>query len=64
MINREDLEDVRKSSHSPQSGDCVEAGRTKHGTVGVGDSHHQDRPYLEFSKAEWSRFLSWARSGG
>lgn len=52
----------RKSRHSEPNGGCIEAGRATDGTVGVRDTRlHGNGPTLEFSPAEWARFLNHVR---
>ncbi|KAB2375397.1 DUF397 domain-containing protein [Actinomadura montaniterrae] len=48
----------RKSRHSEPNGGCVEAGRAVDGTIGVRDTKLDRSPVLEFSPAEWTRFLN------
>jgi hypothetical protein len=57
-----DFRGWRKSHHSDPDGHCVEAGRASDGTVGVRDTKlHGNSPTLEFSPAEWARFLDLVR---
>jgi hypothetical protein len=51
-----------KSSHSgSQDGDCIEVAECP-GTVHVRDSKDKEGPQLAFSPAEWTHFLTLARS--
>jgi hypothetical protein len=53
----------RKSSHSNPSTECVEVGRSAHGTIAVRDTKHNGRgPILEFTSSEWTEFLRLIRS--
>ncbi|MFC4907621.1 DUF397 domain-containing protein [Actinomadura gamaensis] len=53
----------RKSSHSEPNGDCVEAGRTSDGTIGVRDTMASSvAPPLEFTPSGWRIVLAELRS--
>lgn len=53
----------RKSSHSAPDGDCVEAGTSSNGTIGVRDTKTADRSsILEFTSQEWAAFLNEIRT--
>ena len=45
----------RKSSHSGQDGDCIEAG-SKAGAILIQDSKDRDGPALAVSAAAWRAF--------
>ena len=45
----------RKSSHSGQDGDCIEAG-SKAGTILVRDTKDRDGPVLAVSAGAWRSF--------
>jgi len=46
-----------KSSHSSQSGNCVEVARNVPGLVAVRDSREPDATKLVISRAAWRTFL-------
>jgi hypothetical protein len=50
-------EDFRKSSHSVNNGECVEAGSTP-GTVLVRDTADRGGPFLSFPAGAWARFTA------
>lgn len=53
----------RKSSHSNPDTECVEVGRSPHGTIGVRDTKQGDTgPILTFTPNEWAAFLATIRS--
>ena len=52
----------RKSSHSGQSGNCVEVARNLTGLVAVRDSKETDGVKLVISQAAWRMFI-WAARG-
>ncbi|MBE1534579.1 hypothetical protein H4W34_004412 [Actinomadura algeriensis] len=53
----------RKSSHSNPDTDCVEVGRSPHGTIGVRDTKQNGTgPVLDFTPHEWAAFLRAVRS--
>ncbi|TQM72145.1 uncharacterized protein DUF397 [Actinomadura hallensis] len=53
----------RKSSHSAPNGECVEVGRSPHGTIGVRDTKEgTNSPILNFTRPEWAAFLNAVRS--
>jgi hypothetical protein len=53
----------RKSSHSNNSGNCVEVATTDV-TVGVRDSkQHGHGPVLEFNRAAWEAFIHATKAG-
>ena len=47
----------RKSSHSSQSGNCVEVARNLPGLVAIRDSKAPDGPNLLVSPETWQAFL-------
>jgi len=51
-----------KSSHSSQSGNCVEVARNLPGVVAVRDSKDPDGPALVVTREEWRLFLSLLKS--
>ena len=53
----------RKSSHSAPNGECVEVGRSPHGTIGVRDTKEGGTgPILDFTPREWAAFMQTLRS--
>lgn len=53
----------RKSPHSVPDSDCVEVGRSPHGTIGVRDTKEGTTgPVLDFTRPEWAAFLNIVRS--
>lgn len=59
MSTPENFTDWRKSTYSPDAGNCVEAGRGERGKVGVRDTKDfGDGPILEFSATEWGPFIA------
>jgi hypothetical protein len=53
----------RKSSRSAPDGECIEVGRSSHGTIGVRDTKQGDTsPTLNFTPSEWATFLDSIRS--
>lgn len=53
----------RKSRHSGQLGNCVEAAALDNGEVAIRNSRYPDGPVLIFSRDEMSAFLAGARDG-
>lgn len=54
----------RKSSASTYNGACIEVARLRSDRVGVRDTKDQGTgPILVFNQAEWSAFLTGAKSG-
>ena len=51
-----------KSSHSADSGCCVEVARQA-GAVSVRDSTDRDGPVLDFSRHDWSTFVAGVKHG-
>ncbi|HET8684039.1 MAG TPA: DUF397 domain-containing protein [Micromonosporaceae bacterium] len=51
-----------KSSHSADSGCCVEVARQA-GTVSVRDSTDREGPVLDFSRHNWGRFVAGIKHG-
>lgn len=54
----------RKSSHSGQSGNCVEVARNLRGLVAVRDSRQPDGVELVVSQETWRAFISTVRPEG
>ena len=52
----------RKSSHSGQSGNCVEVARNLPGLVAVRDSKQPDRAKLMVSQETWLVFIRGVRA--
>jgi uncharacterized protein DUF397 len=53
----------RKSSHSNPDTECVEVGRSAHGTIGVRDTKQHGRgPILDITPSDWTRLLQLIRS--
>ncbi|WP_328594337.1 DUF397 domain-containing protein [Actinomadura macrotermitis] len=53
----------RKSTHSVPDSNCVEVGRSPHGTIGVRDTKEGDTgPILDFTLREWTAFMQVLRS--
>jgi hypothetical protein len=53
----------RKSRHSGQLGNCVEAAALDSGDVAVRNSRHPSGPALIFTRDEMAAFLAGARDG-
>lgn len=53
----------RKSTHSGQLGNCVEAASLDGGEVALRNSHYPSGPALIFSRDEMTAFLASAKSG-
>lgn len=53
----------RKSTHSGQLGNCVEAGALEGGDVAVRHSRHPGGPALIFTREEMAAFLAGAKDG-
>ena len=53
----------RKSRHSGQLGNCVEAAALNSGDVAVRNSRHPSGPALIFTRDEMAAFLAGARDG-
>jgi Domain of unknown function (DUF397) len=52
----------QKSSHSSQSGNCVEVARNLPGLVAVRDSKEPDRAQLVVSRQAWQVFIRTVRA--
>jgi hypothetical protein len=53
----------RKSSHSDPDSECIEAGRSSEGLIGVRDTKQNiTGPILSFTPHEWATFLQSVRS--
>lgn len=53
----------RKSSHSVPDSNCVEVGRSPHGTIGVRDTKEGGTgPILDLTSQEWASFMQALRS--
>lgn len=53
----------RRSSHSGQSGNCVEVAGDGLGAVGVRDSKNSDGPALRLTRSVWRAFADRVKSG-
>ncbi len=53
----------RKSSYSPNAGNCVEVARALPGIV-VRDSKDQDGPALTLTPGQWRRFVGLTKASG
>lgn len=53
----------RKSRHSGQMGNCVEAAALDNREVALRNSRHPDGPALIFTRAEVAAFLAGAKDG-
>jgi hypothetical protein len=53
----------RKSSHSGNSGNCVEVATTLPGAVSVRDSKNDQGPEIAFTTGAWSAFLAGIKHG-
>lgn len=53
----------RKSSHSGDGGECVEAAVLRDRRIAVRDSKHPDEAVLIYTLAEWSAFIDGAKAG-
>jgi len=53
----------RKSSHSSDGGECVEAAVLGDRRIAVRDSKHPAEAVLIYSPAEWSAFIEGAKAG-
>ena len=53
----------RKSSYSNPDTECIEVGRSLHGTIGVRDTkQHGTGPILDFTLGEWTDLLRTIRT--
>lgn len=52
----------RKSSHSGDTGNCVEVAFLPSGRIGVRDSKNPAGPILEIHGSDWRDFINWMRT--